>query len=187
MNYTHWRRSGVKTTSATSGIQGVFFSGCPIYILTFGAGQNIKPCHGRVALVRIAPLIIHNGTWLKEFASWWTILYYSYYQVLHIKYRVSSLRAILLHVSKCSSTYQRCTHRCWLLGQLLLRYVVPPSRSTDEQKNMSSHFCGRCAVCSRSSVSAHASKWLFFCCCDIIAKQQKRKLNKCRSSATLGL
>ena len=38
---THWRRSGVKTTSATLG--------CPIYVLSFGVGQKINPCHGTVA------------------------------------------------------------------------------------------------------------------------------------------
>ena len=34
------------------------FLGRPIYVLTFGAGQQINPCHGTVALVRMAPLEI---------------------------------------------------------------------------------------------------------------------------------
>ena len=65
VNHMHWRRSGVKTISATSGIRGdsrgfkgSFFLGCPIYVLTFGMGQKINPCRGMVALARMAPLII---------------------------------------------------------------------------------------------------------------------------------
>ena len=44
--------------SRPKGIQGVFFLGRPIYVLTFGAGQQINPCHGTVALVRMAPLVM---------------------------------------------------------------------------------------------------------------------------------
>ena len=55
----HWRQSGIKSTSATSGFEGDFL-GHPIYVLTyvltFGAGQKNNQCHGPVALVRMAPL-----------------------------------------------------------------------------------------------------------------------------------
>ena len=82
MYYHHWRRSGVKTTSATSEIpgdlRGLFF-GCPIYVLTFGAGQKINPCHGTVALVRTEPLIIticfnmhHCTKVIKSYFKWGT-------------------------------------------------------------------------------------------------------------------
>ena len=59
--YYHWRQSGVKSTSATSGIWGWFFGApniCTDLCTDFRGGAKKQPVPFPVALVRMAPLII---------------------------------------------------------------------------------------------------------------------------------
>ena len=44
------------------GFKGSFVRGAQyMYLLTFGAGQKINPCHGTMALVRMTPLSLSNN------------------------------------------------------------------------------------------------------------------------------